>query len=361
MQKIFLGADHGGRILKDKLKRHLQADYEVVDLGAHEAAQDDDEPVYAAAVGMAVRRTPGSLGILACRSAAGMAMAANRLPGIRAAAVHDAKSAEHARVHNDTNIIALSGEWLDEETATEAVRAWLETEASTEPRYARRRHELERIGEATVEAIPGIFEEDPELVNQRAHRLRQVASILHIDVADGALVPAKAFPRPDDADRLDPAGTLEAHLMVQQPAAYVAAWKAAGATRLVGHVEASGIAEFLSTSKANHLETGLGIDLPTDVSALDPHLASADFVLVMGVKAGKSGQEFGEAAYLKIAQIKAAHPDLVIEVDGGVNDITAPGLVTAGADRLVSTSFVTNAEDPQAALARLADPWHGDR
>ena len=82
-------------------------------------------------------------GILACRSAAGMVIAANKVRGIRAAAVFDIESAKHSRTNNDANVVALSGDWLSDEEAKKVLKVWLETEFSGEARHVRRIKEIE--------------------------------------------------------------------------------------------------------------------------------------------------------------------------------------------------------------------------
>ena len=352
---LFVGADHGGLKLKGQVRRWLQeAGYEVTDLGPPAEVSEDDYAVYAAEVASAVDRTPGSLGVLACRSAAGVVMAANRLPGVRAAVAFDEETARHAREHNDANVLGLSGDFTDEAESKKALFAWLEARPSAEERHVRRRAELDRIGRVRAEVVPGIFEHDPAVAQQKAATVGPLVDLVHLDVADGDFVPAKAFAQPAAAESLDV--PLEVHLMVQEPAAYVKPWLQAGAKRLVAHVEAPGLKEFIKEA-GPQTDIVIGIDLPTDFAAAEPFVTEADGLLVMCVKAGKSGQLFEESALLKIAKLQQLHPDLPIAVDGGVNERTAAALVTAGADRLVSTSFISDSADPAKAIAQLRNPW----
>jgi ribose 5-phosphate isomerase B len=137
MTKIIFGADHGGYKLKEILKKYVrELGYEVEDLGT-DSEESVDYPDYAAAVARKVSNGDG-LGILLCRSAAGMVIAANKIKGVRAAAAFDIKSAKHSREHNDANVLALSGDWLTEEQAKEITKVWLATPFSKEERHARR-------------------------------------------------------------------------------------------------------------------------------------------------------------------------------------------------------------------------------
>jgi ribose 5-phosphate isomerase B len=81
-------------------------------------------------------------GILFCRSSGGVVIAANKVKGIRAVAAWDEKSAMHAREHNDANIIAIAGDWTDEESAKKIVKIFLETEFTKEDRHVRRINQI---------------------------------------------------------------------------------------------------------------------------------------------------------------------------------------------------------------------------
>lgn len=143
--KIYLGADHGGFELKEKIKDQLiKEGLDVTDLGNDHFDFQDDYPDFAFKVAEAVGKDPQSKGILFCRSAAGVIIAANKVKGIRAASVIDLKSAIHSREHNDCNIIGLSGDWMDENQALEIVKTWLKTNFTNEQRHKRR---IDKISE----------------------------------------------------------------------------------------------------------------------------------------------------------------------------------------------------------------------
>lgn len=135
--KVIFGADHGGYKLKGVLKLYVKdLGYEALDLGT-DSEEAVDYPDYAAAVARKVSAGEG-MGILVCRSAAGMVMAANKIKGIRSVAGFDEKSAKHSREHNDANVLALSGDWLTDEKAKAIVKVWLETPFSNEERHLKR-------------------------------------------------------------------------------------------------------------------------------------------------------------------------------------------------------------------------------
>ena len=105
--KIAMGADHGGFSLKETIKQHLEEQgHEVLDLGTYDTASCH-YPVYAEKVARAVAAGQAEQGILVCGTGIGMSIAANKIPGIRAAAVSDCFTAQATREHNDANILCL--------------------------------------------------------------------------------------------------------------------------------------------------------------------------------------------------------------------------------------------------------------
>ena len=143
--KIVLGADHGGFELKESIKKFLQEqEYELEDAGNVEFDREDDYVDFAEKVAREVGREGSEIGqrkimgVLMCRSAAGMVIAANKISGVRAVAAFDVKSARHSREHNDANVLALSGDWLSEEKAKSTLKEWLEVPYSNAERHTRR-------------------------------------------------------------------------------------------------------------------------------------------------------------------------------------------------------------------------------
>ena len=143
--KIVIGADHGGYKLKEELKPFLkQLGYQVDDAGTN-SEESVDYPDYAIKVGEAVGKEdsltvqfPKVMGILLCRSAAGMMIAANKIKGVRAVAAFDEASAKHSREHNAANVLGLSGDWMTADQAKKVVKAWIEAPFPGEERHLRR-------------------------------------------------------------------------------------------------------------------------------------------------------------------------------------------------------------------------------
>jgi len=125
MTTIAVGADHAGVLMKNLLADHLRSGgYDVVDLGT-DSTDRVDYPDYGAAVGRVVAAGGAELGLLVCGSGIGICIAANKIPGVRAATVHDVTSARLARQHNDANIVCMGERFLGEQVALDALDAFM--------------------------------------------------------------------------------------------------------------------------------------------------------------------------------------------------------------------------------------------
>jgi ribose 5-phosphate isomerase B len=128
MTVIALGADHAGFPLKEELKLWLTArGYEVLDFGTN-SPDAVDYPDYAVLVAEAVSTGAASRGVLTCGTGIGMAIAANKVPGARAAACSDTESARMSRQHNDANVLTLGARVLPGESALAILETWLKTD-----------------------------------------------------------------------------------------------------------------------------------------------------------------------------------------------------------------------------------------
>ncbi len=110
VMRIAMGSDHAGFDLKTTLAKHLaDGGHQVIDLGTDSPDVPVDYPTYGAAVGRAVAEGRADRGVCVCGTGIGISMAANKVPGVRAALVHDVTTASLARRHNDANVICLGG------------------------------------------------------------------------------------------------------------------------------------------------------------------------------------------------------------------------------------------------------------
>ncbi|MBP1992580.1 ribose 5-phosphate isomerase B [Paenibacillus eucommiae] len=136
--KIAIGADHAGYRLKDVIIPYIEAlGHEVTDLGCN-CEDSVDYPDYALSVCEKVLSGEADKGILICGTGIGMTIAANKVPGIRCALVHDLFSAKATREHNDSNVLAMGERVIGPGVAQEIVKIWIETEFSQGVRHQNR-------------------------------------------------------------------------------------------------------------------------------------------------------------------------------------------------------------------------------
>lgn len=136
---VYIGADHGGFRYKEQLKAWLAGSgYRVLDCGNTTLDPADDFPVFAYAVTESVTGDPGSMGILICRSAGGMTIAANKVCGIRSVSAVTVDEVAHDRKHNDINVLALGADIFAFDRVQEMVRVFLTTPFMAEARCVRR-------------------------------------------------------------------------------------------------------------------------------------------------------------------------------------------------------------------------------
>jgi RpiB/LacA/LacB family sugar-phosphate isomerase len=136
--RIAIGADHAGFALKQEIGTYLQElGHAVMDLGTMNTTPVD-YPDYAEAVGRAILEGQSQRGVLICGSGVGASVAANKLPGIRAAVCHDTYSARQGVEHDDMNILVLGARVIGAQLARELVRSFLSAAFTAEERHVRR-------------------------------------------------------------------------------------------------------------------------------------------------------------------------------------------------------------------------------
>jgi ribose 5-phosphate isomerase B len=148
--KIFLGSDHNGFHMKEKVFAYLaKHGYDVIDVGDEQLDPDDDFPEFAQAAALKVlgEEEGQARAILLCGGGQGMAMAANRFRGIRASVVWDAFEAKMTRNDNDSNVLALPSRVLEHEDGTwqGIVETWLSTPFAAAPRFKRRNAQIDEL------------------------------------------------------------------------------------------------------------------------------------------------------------------------------------------------------------------------
>lgn len=188
---------------------------------------------------------------------------------------------------------------------------------------------------------------------------RSEADWLHLDVMDGVFVPNISFGFPVlQAVNKVCKKPLDVHLMIVHPEHYISQTAAVGAMMMCVHYEAcTHLHRTLQEIHHAGMKAGVALNPATPVGVLEDIVLDADMVLLMSVNPGFGGQCFIENTIAKVKRLRRMLDEqgssALIEVDGGVQAETAPRLVEAGADVLVSGSYVFRAADPVATIASL--------
>ncbi len=146
--KIYLGTDHAGFKLKEKVKKHLEMKgFEVKDFGAFKYDQDDDYPDFILPVARAVVKNNG-VGIIFGSSGQGEAMTSNKIKGIRAALYYggSSKIVKLSKEHGNSNILSLGARFVKEKEALKMIDLWLKTKFSEDKRHKRRLKKINKLG-----------------------------------------------------------------------------------------------------------------------------------------------------------------------------------------------------------------------
>lgn len=181
------------------------------------------------------------------------------------------------------------------------------------------------------------------------------AEWVHCDIMDGHFVPNISYGIPIvKAVRPATKKVVDCHLMIEHPELYVEAFVSAGADMITVHQEAC-VHLDRQVAQIHDLgcKAGVALNPATPVETLVDILHAVDMVLIMSVNPGFGGQKFIPRALDKVRRLRALAPDLLIQVDGGVNAETGAELVAAGADVLVAGSYVFGAKEPREAIHSL--------
>ena len=216
-----------------------------------------------------------------------------------------------------------------------------------------------------MEVIPAINCLDFDCVRQRLDQIKELDSNwAHLDVVDGKFASVKTWNNPKELIRLQV--NLEIHLMIENPEAVIEDWFKAGAKRIIIHLEAVNqeqLQNCIKTANEFNGEIGLAINPNTPIEELLPFISENQpnisenqrikFVQILGVNPGWAGQEFQPQVIEKIKLLRDQAPNVKIEADGGMNLETAKLVEKAGADIVVSASYIFNNSNPQKAYASL--------
>jgi ribulose-phosphate 3-epimerase len=181
----------------------------------------------------------------------------------------------------------------------------------------------------------------------------------HLDVMDGMFVPNISFGIPIlQSLKKEKKKIFDVHLMIEKPERYIVDFKNAGADILTVHAEASThLHRTIQSIKAEGMKAGVALNPHSPVWLLEDVLEDIDLVCLMSVNPGFGGQKFIENTYKKIIELREMaeeiNPNLLIEIDGGVDLSNCKKLSEAGADVLVAGSSVFKADNPTAVISEL--------
>ncbi|RQD69863.1 MAG: ribulose-phosphate 3-epimerase [Tindallia sp. MSAO_Bac2] len=205
---------------------------------------------------------------------------------------------------------------------------------------------------------PSILSADFACLLEEVKKIEEAgADWVHIDVMDGHFVPNITIgPLIVESLKGRTKLPLDVHLMISEPDKYIQEFVEAGADILTVHAEATPhIHRTLQRIKSFEIKAGVSLNPSTSLTVLDYLLDEVDMVLIMSVNPGFGGQEFIKGSIDKIKKLKEMIGDrpVLIQVDGGINSVTAPLVREAGADILVAGSAVFSREDTSQAIKLL--------
>lgn len=198
--------------------------------------------------------------------------------------------------------------------------------------------------------IPSVMANSQKELDDFFHRLRGVAPVLHLDIADGKHVPTHVL---DFPFRLSRSFRYHAHLMVKQPKQWIQKHRKGIDLYIPQFEEVKNPDQYIKWMKKEKQKVAFAIRPETPVSRLFPYLSQIDYVLILTVHPGFYGARYLKMPLRKISVLKFHNPSVTVIVDGGMNPQTIRPAATAGADWFITGSYTTKAKDSKKAIKTL--------
>lgn len=214
-----------------------------------------------------------------------------------------------------------------------------------------------RRAQNRIMIAPSLLSADFSALDSEIKKVERAgADMLHIDIMDGHFVPNLTI-GPAVIKSIRPLTDLplDTHLMIEAPQKLVRSFVQAGSDMITMHIETIGVSDFLHQAQAlrkQGVKVGISLNPATPLKKIKRVLSAVDFVLVMSVNPGFSGQAFIPGVLPKIKDLRAIFKG-DIAVDGGVNETNAASLIRAGATILASGSYIFGAKDTRKAIERI--------
>ncbi len=209
------------------------------------------------------------------------------------------------------------------------------------------------MSQKRVQIAASILSADFGRLNEEVASVEPYVDIFHIDVMDGHFVPNISIGA-DVVKSIQTSRPKHLHLMIEHPEKYLEIFAKTGVDTIIVHAEVcEDIPVMIEKIKALGCRVGVALKPRTPLAALGTSLDEIDLVLIMTVEPGFGGQTFLEETLPKIRELRDLKPDLDIEVDGGINEKTASKAIEAGANILVSGSYIFQVKNRQKAIESL--------
>lgn len=204
--------------------------------------------------------------------------------------------------------------------------------------------------------VPSILSADLSRLQEEVASIEPYADWLQVDVMDGHFVPNLSFGAPV-IKNLKTKLPLDIHLMVSNPANRIAEFLSLKPYNITFHAEAVSSTNerraLIEAIRKGGARAGIALNPSTPITAIDDSINEVDLVLLMTVNPGFGGQKFIPEVLQKITELHTVHPNLMIQVDGGITAETARECRAAGANNFVAGSFIFTANDRAKAIAEI--------